>query len=270
MRCRRILTIAATGALALACTRAPTQPTPGAQGGRRVLFIGNSLTYANDLPSTVAAIAASVDDTVRVATVAGAGVALIDHAKSSQAVSAIRNGGWEYVVLQQGPTPRGICRDTLVLAATMLAPHIRAVSAQPALFMPWSAVNGLSWADDVATSFQNAAAAVDGVFMPAGAAWRIALAEDPQLPLYAGDNFHPANAGTFLAALVIYERISGRDARTLPAIAFASGRRFSLPEATIRLLQRAAHEANDAFPANPAPAPSAGGQGSTNARATTC
>ena len=49
--------------------------------------------------------------------------------------------------------------------------------------------------------------------------------------------------GTFLAALVIYEGVTGKDLRTLPARAFANGAPLSLPEKTIRLLQDAAHQA---------------------------
>jgi len=45
----------------------------------RVLFIGNSLTYVNDLPGTVARLAASVHDSFEVESVAEGGFALIDH-----------------------------------------------------------------------------------------------------------------------------------------------------------------------------------------------
>ena len=37
-----------------------------AEGGHHVLFIGNSLTYTNNLSGTVAALARSVGDTIRV------------------------------------------------------------------------------------------------------------------------------------------------------------------------------------------------------------
>ena len=45
----------------------------------RVLFIGNSLTYVNDLPGTLAGIARSGGDTIRVEMVARPNYALIDH-----------------------------------------------------------------------------------------------------------------------------------------------------------------------------------------------
>ena len=237
-----------------------TSPGPLPAGGHHVLFIGNSLTAANDLPATVAAIAASAGDTIRVAVEARPNLALIDHLNGgSGAVGQMKRGGWEYVILQQGPTPAGICRDSLVLWAKMFEPHIRAAGATPALFMTWPfSGSQAAFFDDVRVSFQQASTAVNGVFMPAGEAWRAAWRMDPNLALYGGDGFHPSPMGSFLAALEIYERITGRDARTLPPIAFALGQPFNLPEATIRLLQRAAHEANTTFPANAAnaaPAP---------------
>jgi hypothetical protein len=72
----------------------PTEPTPA--GGYRVLFIGNSLTAVNDLPGTVAQLAASVDDTIVVESVTRNNLAVIDHVNgSSNAVDVIRGGRWD-------------------------------------------------------------------------------------------------------------------------------------------------------------------------------
>ena len=239
----------ATVAAAIACSASTTSVKPLPAGGHHVLFVGNSLTYVNDLPWTVAAIAASAGDTIRYRTAAGPNLALIDHLNgATNAVAEIKAGGWEYVVLSQGPTPRGICRDSLTLWTKLFDPHIRAVGARAALFMTWPSFGDRAIFDDVRISFQQAAQAVGGMFMPAGEAWRAAWAVNPELALYGGDGFHPSELGTFLAALEIYERITGRDARTIPARAFAAGRELSVPVETIRLLQRAAHEANTKFP----------------------
>jgi hypothetical protein len=221
----------------------PLQP-----GGIHVLFIGNSLTYANDLPATVAAIAAAAGDTIRVMTIAAPNLALVDHLNgASNALDAIRLGGWRFVVMQQGPTSTGgACQDTLVLAAAAFAPHIRAAGAMPALYMVWPARDRLAFFDNVREAYRAAADAAGGVMLPAGEAWRAAWAADSSLPLYGPDAFHPSAVGSFLAALTIFERIAGRDARTLPAVAFAEGRPLTLPEAAVRLLQAAAHQANTA------------------------
>jgi hypothetical protein len=197
----------------------------------------------NDLPATVAAIAQSAGDTIRVATEAGPDLALIDHLTGgSDAAEHIAMGGWEFVVLQQGPTPRGICRDSLILWTKQFEPLIRAVGAKPALFMTWPAVDQAGIFDDVRISFQMAASAVNGIFMPAGEAWRAALRTDPSLGVYGPDGFHPSAIGTFIAALEIYERITGRDPRTLPPRAFSSGKREAGAE------PKAAHRANSGVP----------------------
>lgn len=233
---------------------AAVEPLP--PGGHHVLFVGNSLTYTNDLPATFAAIARSAGDTFYVASATGPNLALIDHLTgSTDAEARIKQGGWEYVVLQQGPTTVPLCRDSLVLWTQMFDERIRKVGGVPALFMTWPDAGRPTAFDLVRLSFQTAAAAVDGVFLPAGEAWLSAWQEDPSLPLYGPDGFHPSAMGTFLAALEIYERLSGRDVRTLPAEAYLGSSRLSLPEATIRLLQRAAHDANVRFPARGQPAP---------------
>jgi hypothetical protein len=214
-----------------------------------VLFIGNSLTEANDLPGTVAAIAKSDGYSLDAVSDAIGGTALIDHVTFGDAEAFIKQHRWDYVVMQQGPTTYQICHDTLVLALQELDTPIRAAGAQPAVFMSWPAAADSAGGtfDIVRESFQTAAQAVDALFMPVGEAWRIAWASDPSLSLYGSDGFHPAPLGTFLAALVVYEQIAGRDARTLPPSVVVAGETLSVPESTVRLLQQAAHEANERF-----------------------
>jgi hypothetical protein len=84
--------------------------------GRSMLFIGNSLTYTNDLPAMVEKVADAAGDSVRIAMSAGPNMAVIDHTVAgADAIGRIGESEWAYVVLQ-GPTPAGICRDTLVIA----------------------------------------------------------------------------------------------------------------------------------------------------------
>src|SRR6185295_16780045 len=169
----------------------PDGPVPLAAGGHHVLFIGNSLTYVNDLPGTVAAIAASAGDTIRVATEAGPNLALIDHLTgATSALARIAQGGWELVVLQQGPTPPGICRDSLILWTKMFDVPIRAAGAKTAVFMTWPLQGPIAWFDNIGPSFEQAAAAVNGTLLPVADAWRIALTADSTLQLYSPDGLH--------------------------------------------------------------------------------
>lgn len=210
----------------------------------RVLFIGNSLTYFNDLPGTVAQLARSMNTTLEATSVAGPNLALIDHVNGqSNALEVIQKNRWDYVVLQQGPSALPASRDTLVIATRLLDPHIRAAGGRSSLFMVWPESTRFPVFDDVRQSYRIAADEVDGVFLPAGEGWRAAWRADPQLLLYGSDGYHPSELGTYVAALVILEGLTGKDVRSLPGKAIVSGRSLSVPESKVRLLQAAAHEA---------------------------
>ena len=229
------------------CAQKALEPLP--PGGIHVLFVGNSLTYVNDLPGTVAALGELSGDTIRVAASVGANMALVDHLNGgSDALARIQQGGWKYVVLQQGPSTVPINRDSLILWTQWFDPYIKAVNAKPALLMVWPSVDRYSYFVEVRKSYQQAAEAVGGVFVPAGAGWLQAWAADASLPLYGGDGYHPSGLGTYVAALVVYERVTGKDCRSLPATAIAGGKNLGVPAATVRKLQDAAHAANAQYP----------------------
>ena len=209
-----------------------------------VLFVGNSLTYSNNLPATFAAIAALDGRAIRVAMVAEPNLALIDHLTGdSNALEVLASGKWDFVVLQQGPTTTSLGRDSLILWTRMFDTPIRRSGAQPALFMSWTPRARLERTDSAHLSFASAARAVNGVFLPVGDAWSLAMRMDPEIRLYTGDGFHPSELGSYLAALVIYARLFDADPRKIPPIALHGRKQLDIPESTVRLLQRAAHEA---------------------------
>jgi hypothetical protein len=222
----------------------PSPLPPLEEGGHHVLFIGNSLTYTNDLPGTIAVLARSVGDTIRTASVALPNFAVIDHALGmSNAVVVIKSQPWEFVVLQQGPTTTLVNRDTLIIATKALDPLVKAAGGRTAQLMTWPSSDSPHLFPAVRATSQAAASSVDGgMFIPAGDAWRAALEEDPSIQLYGPDGYHPGVLGTYLAALVVYEKVTGHDARLLPAVAVVGGATLGASELTVRFLQRIAHE----------------------------
>ena len=150
------------------------------------------------------------------------------------------------MVLQQGPSTLAVNRDSLVLWTRMFDPYIRAAGARPALFMVWPDYTRTAFFDDCRGSYQMAAQAVNGLFLPAGVAWTVAWQTSPQLELYGPDGYHPSSLGTYLAALVMYEKITGHDARTLPTLTGTG--LLGIPVETVRLLQQSAHQANALYP----------------------
>jgi len=153
--------------------------------------------------------------TVTVGSVAFPDFSLEDHWNQGDALEAISGGPWDYVVLQQGPSALPESRVNLVEWSTRFGEEIRRVGARPALYMVWPELSRENAWDDVTESYRAAAAAVDGLLLPAGEALRSARAADPGLALFGGDGFHPTAAGTYGAALVIYAMTAGVSPRGL-------------------------------------------------------
>lgn len=225
---------------AFGCSGDSTGPLP--EGGRRVLFVGNSLTYANDLPRTIADMARSVGDTALVyRTVAKANYALEDHWYDGIA-SRIASEDWQVVVMQQGPSSTLANRFHLETWTRKLDSAVTANGARSALYMVWPSQQNLWTYDGVLDSYRNAATVVGGIFIPAGEAWRTAWAIDPDLAFYGDDLFHPSRMGTYMAALVHFEMLYDRPATDLPDVAVVAGRQLNLPAATVAMLQETAHQ----------------------------
>jgi hypothetical protein len=215
----------------------------------QVLFVGNSLTYQNDLPGLVEAIAetAGKGPTIDVRTVAFPDFSLEDHWNHGEALDVVDEGGWDVVVLQQGPSTLPENRANLVEWSGRFAERIRAAGGRPALYSIWPPRSQANGFDLVRDSYAEAAEAVDGILMPAGEAWRAAWEVDPNRPLYAGDGFHPSALGSVTAAYVIWQRLTGRSPVGLPPVIEGASIRIDLGPERAALLQQAAALANARF-----------------------
>jgi hypothetical protein len=221
---------------------------PKFSGGVRVLFIGNSLTYYNNLGAMLSAVARSGgDSSVRTATVAFADYALEDHMREGSAVRALKDAKWEYVVMQQGPSSRPENQLLLLDGAKAFAPHIRAAGAEPVLYQVWPQSDRFVDFPAVRTSYRNAAAGVHGIFAPVGDAWTIAWELDPSVRLYDADGLHPTPAGTYLAAIVILHQLRGTVPTSLPLEIPG----YPASQSVVTILQAAAQRAVSRNPLRP-------------------
>ncbi len=240
-------------ALALAgsasCGAGSTSPPPPGPEPEdlAVLFIGNSLTAWNDIPVTLRLLLENADvGSIVVESVAFPDFGLEDHWRTGPARDRIAAGGWDVVILQQGPSATE-GRPSLLEYSQRFADEIELVGARTALYMVWPAQARFFDFDGVSDSYATAAALVGGLLFPAGEAWRAAWAYDADLALYGPDGFHPSLLGSYLAALVMYEQLSGRDPRDLPAVIPTASGNTTLDPATAAVLHQAAAEANEQF-----------------------
>lgn len=248
----------ATIATAASC-QLSTDPAPAAHygsGTRRILFIGNSLTGANNMPGMLVALAesAKVAPSLTVDVDWISDFALIDHWSLGSARTLIANGHYDVVVMQQGPSSVAVNRDTLRLAVGLFAPIIRAAGGVPALFSVWPTADRQLDFDRATESYQLAAQAVAGMLFPGGEVWRAAWRREPGLQLYSPDGLHPSPLGSYAVALSIFGILYDRSTVGLPAtISVGNSAVYSFDAATARIIQDAADDANRHFGVKQAP-----------------
>jgi hypothetical protein len=221
-----LVVLAVSGPL-LAPPVAAAEPSPARP--LRVLFIGNSYTYNHNLPGLLEGLARSATPPLRLQTraITRAGVRLQQHWDRGEALAALRQGRWDYVVLQEQSTlglrlieGRHAVNDpelTFHPSARRFAQEARKVGAQPLFLLTW-ARRGTPESQALLTqAYMSVAQETGAPVVPAGLAWERSRQELPALELYHTDGSHPSPAGSYLTAACLYAALTGSSPEGLPA-----------------------------------------------------
>ena len=212
--CAALLALAGCGTVA-----GPTCSDSGSATCVRVLFLGNSYTYVNDLPGTFAELAQSGGHPVQVAMVANGGETLAQHSDSSDSMKELSSQSWDFVVLQEQseiPSVAGSRGASMYPAARTLVDRIEAGRAAPLFFMTWAHRDGLPASG--MPGYERMQLAIEDGYLgiarelgvpvaPVGYAWFVVRRAHPEIGLWQDDGSHPSAAGTYLAACVFYAAI---------------------------------------------------------------
>jgi hypothetical protein len=213
--------------------------------GVRVLFVGNSLTFRNDLPALVHGLGRRKP--IFAGSFTAPGWQLRQFAGDHELDRLLRDVHWDVVVLQEQSQIPSFPADDRAREFTpyveRLTDEARRSGAQPLLFVTWAHrtgdrrnVSGDTYAamqQRVVDGYWGAARAASAAVAPVGVAWAEALRRRPRLELWAWDGTHPSRAGSYLAVCVFYALLT----RHSPVgNAYSAG----LEPAEARLLQRVA------------------------------
>ncbi len=189
----------------------------------KVLFLGNSFTFANDLPEIFKQLAMKGGKKVYVESNTPGGYTLSGHSQNQASLQLINSTNWDYVVLQeQSQIPSWIPdRDTLMYPFAIILDsliHVNHLCTKTMFFMTWAHKNGdlgLPAGSDtyeamqqrLRSGYMQIADSLDAEVTPAGWVWRHVRQNYPSVELYSSDNYHPALEGTYLAACSFYAMI---------------------------------------------------------------
>ncbi|WKZ66682.1 MAG: PKD domain-containing protein [Flavobacteriales bacterium] len=195
----------------------------------RVLFIGNSYTYSNDLPGMLDSLATAMGEDVVTGMSAPGGYTFSQHTQLAYTQQLLAQGDWDYVVLQeQSQLPAfplaQVEAQCFPYAAQLVQQARQANPCTEAVFlMTWGRENGdaqncPSW-PPVCTyegmqqllheRYLQMATGNDAWCAPVGAVWSSWRAEFPGSALYT-DGSHPNALGTYIAAATLASTIFRR------------------------------------------------------------
>jgi hypothetical protein len=230
-----MMAVALLGSTSLAAIASTEDDDP-----ERILFVGNSLTYVEDIPTQVANLAASADppEVVEVEQSVAPGRTLRGHLLSGTPRD-IEGGSFDIVVLQ-GDIPENYPRntDSFIEAATALFDVAKESGARTVLYMAWPYTR-LDWIDldGIVAAHRQLEADLGPRVAPVGLAFANASDERPELEMLAADAEHQSRYGAYLAAVTLFATLFERSPEGLPY------RPDTMSEEEAAVLQRIAWEA---------------------------
>ena len=193
-----------------------------------VLFVGNSYTSVNNLPALVDSVARSAGQKITHSVNAPGGCTFAQHCQN-QSMTMIRQGGWDYVVLQeqsQLPSfPQGQVEQECLPYGAQLAQAVADAGGRAMFYMTWGRKNG----DQQNAQYFPVLGTYEGMdsmlymrymymvresgqsVCPVGRVWRYLRTHNPEIELYQADESHPSMAGSYAAACAFFTMLFDQD-----------------------------------------------------------
>lgn len=186
---------------------------------QRLLFLGHSLTYYNDMPAMVAEMADSADSPIRydITMSAFPNAGLDNHWNNQRTRELLAQGGWDRVIAQperiyepEGPDRRLYFYANKLLAGTGKGrPAIIISQRHSEDYYRQQNWTTSRWEDGeiVRRNLRSLATATGADVIDVASVWERVRMEQLPFSLYKDGN-HPTLQGSYLSALVIYANLS--------------------------------------------------------------
>lgn len=196
-------------------------PSPSAGELPKILFVGNSHTFSNDLPGVFYEFTLAMGHEADVYDLTEGYYKLENFADTQDELGAVLDQAlseekWDFVVLQEN-TANAVspsADEVMFPYARTLDEKIKKAGAQTSFFMTWSPKNGLDTGDLklgrgkvqtlITENYMKIAKELDSMLIPAGVAFMRCAEQYPDIELWDEDEQHPSLEGTYLTACVAY------------------------------------------------------------------
>ena len=191
---------------------------------KKILFIGNSYTFFNDMPMIFKSLASENGFECDVESVTHGGYWLTQHADLSdecgkRADNLLSGKKYDFVILQDNSMATVKDPERFMRGVSELCEKIKKNGAKTVLYQTWGRKEGSSELSQISMTSEEMSLAIENkyneaakengcIVAPVGAYFR-KLSSEKELELYKPDKSHPSFAGSYLAACVFFSAIFG-------------------------------------------------------------
>ena len=185
----------------------------------KILFIGNSHTFFNDMPRTFAALwEAGTGEQISPVMLCHPGMGFDYHVKEYfECRYNLLYGGYDYCILQQKAHPFAGTEEDFA-AGVRLAELAKAGGVKPVFALTWAEKKYPEHQERMNDFHTRLCLKTGALLSPVGKAWQVLLKTDPDFPLYFEDGEHASVYGDYLIACTHYRLLSGKSCLELPGI----------------------------------------------------
>ena len=172
----------------------------------KILFIGNSHTYMNDLPYLVKYAAEKDGYACDITMLAHGGWYLAQHVRDKEARFNIKYGNYDYIVLQEHAHPFDHINEFFKASMTLNSWADESES-RIIFFEPWARKNDDAAQEQMHLAHTKITEGLNALLAPVGTKWWIYKNNNPDIELYDEDGAHASIAGSKFAARVLWDTI---------------------------------------------------------------
>lgn len=194
---------------------------------KKVLFVGNSYTFVENMPHIVSAMAEEKGIPLIVQTSTAGGATLEDHwkgEKNLKTLQKIETGDFDAVILQDQSVRPILEPEKTINDIGLLCKYIRKNGAIPYLFLTWAREKIPQIQEELNKTYFQAAQNNNVKVVPVGPEWELARKLRPDIHLYSEDGSHPSKLGAYLSACLFFAILTDESPKGLTNNPTVSGK----------------------------------------------
>lgn len=170
----------------------------------RVLFVGNSHTFVNNIPYLVKTLATKNEKPLEFTHLGNGGASLSEHAQSDQLHINLKFGDYDCIFIQEHTHPFPEVQEFAASAGKIIDME---KSVEPFLYLTWAEKERPEDQRHLTKAFLDVAKEKSAEICFAGEAFWDMINTYPQVELFASDGKHTNPNGAFLVAIMMYKTL---------------------------------------------------------------